>query len=535
MFKAESLNGRTDDKRRLERMPQCIGSRDDMFLSWRKRCHLNVTSQTGDAGQFGAKMMTVSMSFGLRLALGAFLATACLTDGGSIAAAEAAQKHAPHHAKASPAPAHYTPPPYISMDFATGRVIEARDATRPWYPASVTKLMTVYVALQAVQEGRLSLDTPLVVSARAASMKPSKMGFAPGSLVTLDNALKMLMVKSANDIAITVAEGVSGSVEAFAAEMNATAAKVGMHESHFVNPNGLPDPNHYSSARDMAILGRALLLTFPQHADLFDIGAMKLGDQVIPNHNGLIGRYPGADGMKTGFTCAAGFNLVASAVRGQRKVLVVVMGDASARIRTAHAADLFDRAFSTSQLGQEASDLSTAGSSPPDMRAEICGHRSPKAQLLAETEDFNSPIQVAPGSDPPIPGNGAMIASLPRPVFEPIPVFVGEAPGYQGPIAGPRPANTPIGAIAYTAPEHSAAPTSPIKPDPEALPMHREAHSAHKAKAGKKSGASSPKSADHTKAKIAKPVKKSGPAKAATKTPGKTAVHVSAPNQADQH
>ena len=100
-----------------------------------------------------------------------------------------------------------------------------------------------------------------------------------------------------------------------------------MRESHFVNPNGLPDPNHVSSARDMAILGRALLLAFPQHADLFNIGAMKLGEQVIPTHNGLIGRYPGADGMKTGFTCPAGFNLVASATREGRKVIVVVMGD----------------------------------------------------------------------------------------------------------------------------------------------------------------------------------------------------------------
>ncbi len=302
-------------------------------------------------------------------------------------------KRTTHAAAAS---VHYAPPPYISIDVSTGRIIEARNPTHPWYPASVTKLMTVYVALQAVQDGRLSLKTPLIVSARAARMKPSKMGFAPGSLVTLDNALKMLMVKSANDLAVTVAEGVSGSVEAFADEMNQTAAKLGMRESHFMNPNGLPDPNHYSSPRDMAILGRALLLNFPQYSGLFDIGAMKLDDRVIPNHNGLLGRYPGADGMKTGFTCAAGFNLVASATRGGRKVIVVIMGDLTAKIRTAHAADLLDRAFAASQFGEPAAELPAVGGAPPDMHAEICGGRSPKAVLEAESEDFNSPIQAAP-------------------------------------------------------------------------------------------------------------------------------------------
>jgi D-alanyl-D-alanine carboxypeptidase len=410
------------------------------------------------------------------------MAALVLLQGPLSASSFAAQKRHAAHAHAASVPVHHTLPPFIAMDVASGRVIEARDATRPWYPASVTKLMTVYVALNAVRQGRLTLDTPLVVSARAASMKPSKMGFAPGSQVTLDNALKMLMVKSANDLAVTIAEGVSGSVESFAVEMNQTAAALGMRESHFVNPNGLPDPNHVSSARDMAILGRALLLAFPQHADLFNIGAMKLGEQVIPTHNGLIGRYPGADGMKTGFTCPAGFNLVASATREGRKVIVVVMGDSSARIRTAHAANLLDQAFAARQLGDAASDLPSVGGVPPDMRGEICVRRSGKAQLDAETEDFGGAIQPAEGSAAPAPGNGALIASLPRPVYEPVPVYVGAAPGYQGPVAGPRPANTPIGAIAYAPPpEHAAAP-QPIKPDPKALSMHRASGATRKAK-----------------------------------------------------
>lgn len=462
-----------------------------------------------------------------RLSAGAVIASLFMANGGFVGAAQARHKHAKAHAHVAAAPVHYTPPPYISIDVATGRVIEARGPTHPWYPASVTKLMTVYVTLQAVQEGRLSLDTPLIVSARAARMKPSKMGFAPGSLVTLGNALKMLMVKSANDLAVTVAEGVSGSVEAFADEMNQTAAKLGMRESHFMNPNGLPDPNHYSSPRDMAVLGRALLVNFPQYAGLFDIGAMKLGDLVIPNHNGLLGRYPGADGMKTGFTCAAGFNLVASATRGGRKVVVVIMGDLTAKIRTAHAADLLDRAFASSQLGESANELPAVGGAPPDMHAEICGGRSPKTVLEAENEDFDSPIQAAPSATSQVPRQGAMIAALPRPVFSPTPVYVGEAPGYQGPIAGPRPANTPIGAIAYTTPqpEHAAV-SAPLQPDPKALPMDRggkKRHAAKHAGAGKKKTKASKKLAtkkvpDKTAAKKA-PAKNTDVKKAAGSKP----------------
>ncbi len=401
----------------------------------------------------------------------------------AVAAPKAgATKHGSAHATVRQQ--HHTVTPYIAIDVPSGRVIEQRDATRTWYPASITKLMTVYVALQAVTQGRLTMDTPLVVTARAARMKPSKMGFAPGSEVTLDNALKMLMVKSANDMAVTIAEGVSGSVEAFAEEMNEAATALGMRESHFVNPNGLPDPDHVSSARDMAVLGRALLLRFPQHADLFNIGAMKLGDQVIPTHNGILGRYPGADGMKTGYTCPAGFNLVASATREGKKVIVVVLGDPSARKRTAHAANLFDHAFASGQLGDSAVELPSSAGAPPDMRGEICGQHSKKAQTEAETEDLNAPIQTPEGSKPQ-PNNGDIIAALPRPTYETIDVFVGPAPGYNGPVAGPRPANTPIGVVAYTSPE-KAATTAPLRPDPAALSMRRGKASKQKTAAAAK-------------------------------------------------
>ena len=256
--------------------------------------------------------------------------------------------------------------------------------------------MTVYVALDAVRNGKLTLDTPLIMSARAARMPPSKMGFRPGTEVTLDNALKMLMVKSPNDVAVMVAEGVSGSVEAFADDMNADAQRLGLRESHFVNPNGLHNPAHVSSARDMAIIARALLREFPDHADLFSIGALQLGRQYIPNHNGLLGRYPGADGMKTGFTCPAGFNVVASANHNGTHLIVVVLGAPRARARNQEAADLFDRGFA---MGGGSGSLESlpSGSGAPDPHANVCLHRN--AAALAAAEDDGISDQPQAGAD----------------------------------------------------------------------------------------------------------------------------------------
>jgi D-alanyl-D-alanine carboxypeptidase len=342
--------------------------------------------------------------------------------------------------------------PTLVMDVDSGQVLIESQPTANWYPASLTKLMTLYVALHAVRDGRVSMDTPFVVSARAANMPPSKMGFRPGTLVTLDNAMKMLMVKSPNDVAITVAEGVSGSVEAFADEMNAAAARLGLRESHFVNPNGLPDVRQVSSARDMAMIGRALLKEFPEENDLFDIGALQLGAQIITTHNGLIGRYPGADGMKTGFTCAAGFNVVASATHGGRRLITVILGSSSARERTAEAAALFDRGFSQwgGGLGAIESLPSPGVGAAPDMHQEICSRRGRAAIAAGEEEDLNMPIAPSPGAKSGAGGASMYSFAAAAPVatrglaalepvhFDPIPVFIGPKPGWTGPVAAAR-------------------------------------------------------------------------------------------------
>jgi D-alanyl-D-alanine carboxypeptidase len=342
--------------------------------------------------------------------------------------------------------------PYLVVDAESGQVLMQDEATAPWFPASLTKLMTVYVALDAVRSGKLTLDTPLIMSARAARMPPSKMGFRPGTEVTLDNALKMLMVKSPNDVAVMVAEGVSGSVEAFADDMNAAAQRLGLHESHFVNPNGLHDPAHVSSARDMAMIARALLREFPEHADLFSIGALQLGNQYIPNHNGLLGRYPGADGMKTGFTCPAGFNVVASASDYGRRLIVVVLGAPTARSRNQEAANLFDRGFAMNGGIGSVDSLPSGSGSAPNMRADVCLRRNVAALAAAEDEGVAEPVQAA-GPAGRMPGIPTPLAALLTPAaapahtvlsyerirFDPVRVYVGPAPGWKGPALGARP------------------------------------------------------------------------------------------------
>ena len=258
--------------------------------------------------------------------------------------------------------------PVLLIEMPSGAILYQDHATQPWYPASVTKLMTVYVALSAV--ARSSHHTRYAargLGARGVDAAVQNGVSARAPYVTLDNALKMLMVKSANDLAVMVAEGVSGSVEAFADDMNDTARSLGLSQSHFVNPNGLPNPQHVTSARDLAILARALYLTFPEHASLFDIGAMRLGDQIIRNHNDLLGRYPGVDGMKTGFTCAAGFNIVASASENGRQLIAVILGAPNTRSRMIMAAALFDRGFARiDQPSKSLADLTaqTAMNSP---------------------------------------------------------------------------------------------------------------------------------------------------------------------------
>ena len=201
-----------------------------------------------------------------------------------------------------------------------------------------------------MKQGRITLDTLFTVSRNALAQAPTKMGFGVGTQVTVDNALKMMMVKSANDMAVLLAEGVDGSIENFADDMTRTAHRLGMTESNFVNPNGLPADGQITSARDLAILARALIHDFPEYNYYWHIPAIKFGRRVIRNYNTLLGRYPGADGMKTGFICASGFNLVATATRGNKQLIAVVLGAPSSAARAVKAAELLESGFTQNPL-----------------------------------------------------------------------------------------------------------------------------------------------------------------------------------------
>jgi D-alanyl-D-alanine carboxypeptidase len=274
--------------------------------------------------------------------------------------------------------------PHLLFELKTGKVIDDEEAFRRWHPASLTKLMTAYVTFRAVADGELALDSPIRVSKHAAAEPPSKMGFKAGSVMSLDNALKMMLVKSANDIAMAIGENVGGSEEAFVKRMNAEAARLGMIDTHFVNPNGLHAEDQYTTARDLAVLVSAIRTEFPQYAPYFSIQGLKIGKKTLMSYNMLIGRYEGADGMKTGYICPSGYNMIGAATRGDRTLVAVVLGGLSAIDRTDQVAALLDRGFGTDDTtGQAVSTMSfygLHGASVADMRATVCGKKAAATQ-----------------------------------------------------------------------------------------------------------------------------------------------------------
>jgi D-alanyl-D-alanine carboxypeptidase len=384
----------------------------------------------------------------------------------------------------------------------SGRVLFAQNAGQPWYPASVTKLMTTYVTLHAVKEGRLTLDEPLTVSANAVAQAPVKMGFRAGTQVTVDNALKMLMVKSANDIAVVLAEGVAGSIENFADQMNWHARRLGMVQSSFVNPNGLPADDQITSARDLAILARALIREFPEYDYYWHLPGIRMGKMVQRNYNTLLGRYPGADGMKTGFICASGFNLVASATRDGKRLIAVVLGAPSSAVRALKAAQLLERGFGSSAGGLSwlmpslgtVETLAPVSAPPPNLRDEMCGaHRKRPAtededEILPANTGPESPYGVFLSSLNPPKAKGALLQD--SNLGEPVLVYTGTKPPAAGAVseesktkpdkkktakpaaakeaATPNPAATPSGDNPAPKPKKKKAAPKPVSLEPPA-------------------------------------------------------------------
>lgn len=231
----------------------------------------------------------------------------------------------------------------LIIDAATGETLYSVDADEYRYPASLTKMMTLYLFFEALEDGRIDPRQALPVSANAASQPPSRLGLRAGSAIAVDDALRAISVRSSNDVAIVVAEAVAGSEAAFVARMNAKAAMLGLGRTRFTNPTGLPDPGQRTSARDMARMARALQLRFPQYYPYFSLRGFSYAGREYQSTNQLLGEVRGMDGIKTGYIRDSGYNLATSVSRGGRRIIIVVMGGRSAKARNDHVAELAER------------------------------------------------------------------------------------------------------------------------------------------------------------------------------------------------
>ena len=229
------------------------------------------------------------------------------------------------------------------LDANTGAVLYADSAQEQRYPASLTKMMTLYLTFEGLDAGRFKANSKITISRNAAAEPPSKLGIRAGGTITVDDAMHALVTKSANDVATALGEFLAGSEAKFAAMATAKARSLGMHSTSFRNAHGLPDSRQVTTARDMAMLGLALREHFPHHYGLFQTRAYKIGNRTLRSHNRLVGSYPGVDGIKTGYIRASGFNLVTSVKSNGRSVVAVVLGGRTGASRDAHMRDLLNR------------------------------------------------------------------------------------------------------------------------------------------------------------------------------------------------
>lgn len=289
--------------------------------------------------------------------------------------------------------------PLLLVDANTTETLYAsEDAGQPWHPASLTKLMTAYVAFAAIAAGRISLDTPVKISKNAWNQAPAKSGLKVGASVSMLDALYIMLVKSANDMAVAVAETVSGSEEDFVAEMNRMAVAMGLTATRYVNPNGLHDPRQVTSARDLAVLALYIRRDYwDQYGAIFGTERVTLGKASLETNNELLTQFPGTTGMKTGYVCASGLNIVASVERNGRSYVVVVLGASSARERNELAAELVVKADGgeLTGTGQSVVGLRNAAGEPVNMAPLICGKKA-KAYLAEREKEFPMGLEGQP-------------------------------------------------------------------------------------------------------------------------------------------
>lgn len=275
--------------------------------------------------------------------------------------------------------------PSITIELTSGRVLQQEQAFDPWHPASLTKLMSAYVIFREIEVGRMKLDEPVIFTREAVKTPPSRIGYRPGTTMTLEDGLKLLLIKSANDMAITLAQAAGGTVSAFVGMMNREAERLGMGGSHWVNPHGLHDVEQFTTARDMAVLLQAIHREFPQYQRFFKAPSVMAPQflreggtrpKVHFTYNLLLERFDGADGFKTGFVCASGYNFAGAATRNGRRIAAIVFGRDSQTSRAVEAAKLITEGFAkpanSGTLLAQLTPLGTVATAPRNMRSALC-------------------------------------------------------------------------------------------------------------------------------------------------------------------
>lgn len=301
----------------------------------------------------------------------------------------------------------YNPPfSAVIVDANTGRTLFSRDENELRHPASLTKVMTLYLLFEQLEKGRMSLDTEIEMSPHAASMAPSKLGLRPGGTLSVESAIKAVVTKSANDVAVAIGEAIGGSEDHFAEMMTAKAHALGMSRTTYVNASGLPDDDQITTAHDLAILGRAIQDRFPSYFKYFSTPSFTFAGRRIGNHNHLLGRIEGVDGIKTGYTRASGFNLLTSLRRDGHRVIGVVLGGKSVASRDRIMADLMQEHFAESSASRTATAIAEndAPRPTPVARAEPAAKPEPVRVEMAKAEE-------------PAPARTAGAAEKPRPAF----------------------------------------------------------------------------------------------------------------------
>ncbi|MEP6829247.1 MAG: SPOR domain-containing protein [Rhizomicrobium sp.] len=350
----------------------------------------------------------------------------------------------------------------LILDGATGKVLYARNETAERHPASLTKMMTLYMLFEALKAGKITMQTPMPVSSHAAQQKPTKLSLRPGTTITVDTAIRAIVIRSANDVAVVIAEALGGTELHFAQMMTEKARALGMRESYYHNASGLPDALQITTATDLSVLARHLAYDFPQFYPYFALPGFNYKGVYYPTHDNLIGRYPGADGIKTGFTVASGFNLTSSVVRGGVHLIGIVMGGRTAVRRDLEMMRLLDTTFAQIETNPT---LVARGPVPwtagADVRQQpaVAGFILPAPMAMPPASQFAS-LSAVP---PPIPAtDDEDAAESRRAPDENFSTLHAQAPQLETVAQPSRPA--PVSAVPPAVAQAAAAPLSALKP-----------------------------------------------------------------------